>query len=55
MNLRRIDELFLALGLAAIFPAFGIFAKKAHASMFFMAGDGSTLRRNKGDYSTRPL
>jgi hypothetical protein len=29
MNLRRIDELFLALGLAAIFPAFGIFAKKS--------------------------
>jgi hypothetical protein len=28
MNLRRSDILFLALGLATMFPTFGVFAKK---------------------------
>jgi hypothetical protein len=38
-----------------MFSSFGVFAKKAHALMFIMTGDGSTLRRNEGDYNPRPL
>jgi hypothetical protein len=28
-----------------------MFLQKAHAPMFFMAGDGSTLRQSEGDYN----
>jgi hypothetical protein len=55
MNLWGSDRVFLTLGLVTMFIVFGVFAKKAHAPMFFTVGDGSTLHHNEGDYSPQPL